>query len=131
MVRATFCTLSMAVEQRRGRGVRSRGERGSSHRRLEKYLQGEEDEIRLYLQCLQAALLSFSIIIPIFQYLCVFFSILQRAPYMLYVLKFSQFPVFLKFYQHLWSEFSKNTDKSVYLEALYLYCFTMLVYNGK
>ena len=38
---------------------------------------------------------------------------------MMYVLKFSQVSVFLKFYQYLWSEFSKNTDKSVYLEALY------------
>jgi hypothetical protein len=52
MVRATFCTLSMAVEQSRGRGARSRGERGSSHRRLEKYLQerekGRERERRQY-----------------------------------------------------------------------------------
>jgi hypothetical protein len=41
-VRATFCTLSMEVEQSRGRGVWSSGERGSSHKRLEKYLQGRE-----------------------------------------------------------------------------------------
>ena len=34
--------------------------------------------------------------------------------------RFSQFSVFLKFYQYLWSEFSKNTNKFVYLEAL---CF--------
>ena len=45
-MRATFCTLSMEVEQRRGRGTRSRVERGSSHTRLEKYLKtrGRERE---------------------------------------------------------------------------------------
>ena len=34
--------------------------------------------------------------------------------------KSSQFSVFFKFYQYLWSEFSKNADKSVCLEALVL-----------
>ena len=34
------------------------------------------------------------------------------------VLNSSKFSVFLKFYQYLWSKFSKNTDKSVCLEAL-------------
>ena len=37
---------------------------------------------------------------------------------MMYVLNSPQFSVFLKFYQYLWSEFNKNTDKFVYLEAL-------------
>ena len=37
---------------------------------------------------------------------------------MTYVLNSPQFSVFLKFYQYLWSEFSKITDKFVYLEAM-------------
>ena len=72
-------------------------------------------------QCLQAALLSFSINIPIFQYFACIFSIFQyfiKGSIYNVCTKFSQFSVFLKFYQYLWSEFSKNTDKSVYLEAL-------------
>ena len=70
------------------------------------------------MQCLQAVLLSFSINIPITYLICIH---LLRAPYNYDVricTKFPQFSVFLKFYQYLWSEFSKNTDKSVYLEAL-------------
>ena len=43
-----------------------------------------------------------------------FFSIKQIAPYMMYVLNSSSF----QYFEILWSEFSKNTDKSVYLEAL-------------
>ena len=44
---------------------------------------------------------------------------------MMYVLNSSSFQyLFLKFYQYLWSEFGKkkkkNTDKSVYLEALHV-----------
>ena len=72
-------------------------------------------------QCLQASLLSFSINIPTFQYFACIFSIFQyftKASIYDVCAWFSQFPVFLKFYQYLWSEFSKNTDKSVYLEAL-------------
>ena len=39
---------------------------------------------------------------------------------MMYVLKFSHFSVFLNFISiYIWSEFSKNTDKSVHLEALH------------
>ncbi len=37
---------------------------------------------------------------------------------MLYALNLPIFQYFLEFYQYLYSEFSKNTDKSVYLEAL-------------
>ena len=75
------------------------------------------------LQCLQAALLSFSINLPIFQYFACIFSIFQYfTKSSIHVhdvcTKFSQFSVFVKFYQYLRSEFSKNTDKSVYLEAL-------------
>ena len=66
-------------------------------------------------QCLQAVLLSFSINISIFQYFACIFSILQRAPIYHVCTKYPQFSVFLKVY---WSEFSKNTDKYIYLEAL-------------
>ena len=73
-------------------------------------------------QCLQAALLSFSINIPIFQYFACIFSIFRyfiKGSIYNVCTKFSQFSVlFLKFDQYLWSEFSKNSDKSVYLEAL-------------
>ena len=69
-------------------------------------------------QCLQAACLSFSINIPIFQYFTCIFSIFTKGSIYDVFTKFFQFSVFLKFYQYLSSEFSKNTDKSVYLEAL-------------
>ena len=76
-------------------------------------------------QCLQAVLLSFSII---FQYFACIFSIFQyftKSSIYYVCTKFPRFSVFLKFYQYLWSEFSKNTDKSVYLEAL---CTVVLLY---
>ena len=68
-------------------------------------------------QCLQAVLLSFSINIPIFQFLHTF-SVLNKELHiiMMYVLNSPSFQ--LKCYQYLWSEFSKKNDKSVYLEAL-------------
>ena len=70
--------------------------------------------------------LSFSINIPIiFQYFACIISTFQYNNIFItkdsiydVCTKFSQFSVFLKFYQYLRSEFSKNTDKSVYLEAL-------------
>ena len=68
-------------------------------------------------QCLQAILLSFSINILIFQYFAYIFSLFQyftKSSIYDICTKFSQFSVFLKFYQYLWSEFSKNTDKSVH-----------------
>ena len=42
----------------------------------------------------QAALLSFSINIPIFQYFACIFSILQIAPYMMYVLNSPTFSIY-------------------------------------
>ena len=39
---------------------------------------------------------------------------------MMYLLKFFHFSVFLNFISiYIWSEFSKNSDKSIYLEALH------------
>ena len=65
---------------------------------------------------------------PVFQYSLIFpffsilhaFSVFYKELHYYYDVctKFPHFSVFLKFYQYLWSEFSKNTDKSVYLEAL-------------
>ena len=64
---------------------------------------------------------------PVFQYkyshfsvFCMHFQYFTKSSiYYDVCTEFPQFSVFLKFYQYLWSEFSKNTDKSVYLEALY------------
>ena len=72
-------------------------------------------------QCLQAVLLPFSINSPTFQYFAYIFSVFQyftKSSIYDVCTAFPQFSVFLKFYQYLWSEFSKNTDESVYLEAL-------------
>ena len=65
-------------------------------------------------QYLQAVLLSFSINIPIFQYFARILSILQRAPYMMYVLNPPVFSIFWYYGQNS----VKNSDNSVYLEAL-------------
>ena len=49
-------------------------------------------------RCLPAALLSFSINLPIFQYFACIFSILQRAPYMMYILNSPRFQYFISIY---------------------------------
>ena len=76
-----------------------------------------ERTCRIY-QCLQAVLLPFSINNPIFQYFAYIFSIFQYFTKSSIYDVCTEFPQFSVFYQYLWSEFSKNTDKSVYLEAL-------------
>ena len=48
----------------------------------------------------------------------VFFEYFTKSSIYNVCTKFPQFSVFFKFYQYLGSEFSKNTEKSVYLEAL-------------
>ena len=68
-------------------------------------------------QCLQAVFLSFSINIPIFSVFCMqfhYFSAFYKELHHYYMTYVSNSPFFSKFYQYLWSVFSKNTDKSVY-----------------
>ena len=83
------------------------------------YLYSADHEV--FQQCLQAVLLLFSINFPIFQYFASFFSILPDAPYTVlqYVQSLPNFSVFSEFCQYFCSEFSKNTGKSVYLEAIF------------
>ena len=67
------------------------------------------DKFNLIYQCLQAILLSFRILHTFSVIFLVFYRKLHII--LMYVLNSSSF-------QYLWSEFSKNIDKSIYLEAL-------------
>ena len=68
-------------------------------------------------QCLQTVLLFFSIYFSVFCMLFQYFSVFYKKLRILCTWS-SNFSVFSRFHQYLCSEFSKNTGKSVYLEAM-------------